>query len=145
MKKRLLTALLGLFTIALWAQEESDTPKSIDERVHELRLDALEGLIIPAIDVSYEYVISRFSGVGITANVAFESGDDEEFDQDWAISPFYRQYFFNKKDYGARGLYAEGLLQVAGGNDFDSFIIGNGSQESWTKFGIGFGLGQKWG
>lgn len=153
MKKKLLTALLGLFTIALWAQEEeSSTPKSIDERVHELRLDALEALLIPTIEINYEYVLSRYSGVGAAVSFSFEGDDDIDYRQDFAFTPFYRQYFFNKKEYGARGFFVEGIAQIAGGDEtFEERLFttdGSGSvvvtDESWFNFGLGLAIGQKW-
>lgn len=151
MKKKLLTALLGLFTAALWAQDnESTTPKPIEERKHELRLDALEALAVPNIEFSYEYVLSRYSGVGTSAS--FSLNDDFDEYQAWALTPFYRQYFFNKKEYGARGFFVEGLLKFAGGTEenFDYLVTIDGNttevitQENWFNAGIGVAIGQKW-
>ena len=153
MKKKMLTALLGLFTVALWAQDEdSKQPKGIEDRVHELRLDALEALLIPTLEINYEYVLSRYSGVGAAVSFSFEGDDDVDYEQNWAITPFYRQYFFNKKEYGARGFFVEGMLQVAGGNESYEEVLftpdGMGGNrfvdENWTNFGIGLALGQKW-
>ena len=151
MKKKLLTALLGLFTIALWAQEEeSTTSKSIEERVHELRLDAIEALLIPTVEINYEYVLSRYSGVGVAASISFDDNDDIDNQQNFAITPFYRQYFFNKKEYGARGFFVEGMLQFAGGDeDITLITVGEGSSNvtsdgDWFNAGIGLALGQKW-
>ena len=145
MKKYIFTAAFMAASAVGFAQDSEEKGiANLQDRKHELRIDALEGLIVPALDISYEYVISKYSGVGVSAFAGFSGDDDLDFDQDWAFTPYYRQYFFNKKDYGARGFYAEGLLQVAGGDDFDNFLIGTNTDESWTKFGIGFGLGQKW-
>jgi len=147
MKKKIVMALLSAVATLGYAQDQ-DQSKPIENRKHELRIDALEALIFPALDISYEYVISKYSGVGITGWVSLDGGDDDiENYQKFAITPYFRQYFFNKKDYGARGFYAEGLLQFAGGDDFDGIIIGidsSNESQSWTNFGIGFGLGQKW-
>ena len=151
MKKKMLTALLGLFTAALWAQDDpSELPKPIDERKHELRLDALEALAIPNIEINYEYVLSRYSGVGAAVSFSLDNEFDEY--QAWALTPFYRQYFFNKKDFGARGFFVEGLLKIAGGSEenFDFLVTIDGSttevvtQENWFNAGIGVAIGQKW-
>ncbi len=143
MKKKFLTLfLMGFATIAM-AQETNDentdtTPK------HEFRIDALEGLIVPAVDISYEYIISKFSGAGVSAFYGFEDEQGDDY-HEWAITPYYRQYFFNKQDYGARGFFAEGSLQVAGGTDTIEFFDPQRTvEEDWTKFGIGFAIGQKW-
>ena len=86
--------------------------------------------------------------------------DDYGSYQKFAFTPYYRQYFFNKKEYGARGLFAEGLLQLATGealygdfhqgndigfiDDEGADIIFPDTNGNWTNFGIGFALGQKW-
>ncbi|MDC7999222.1 hypothetical protein [Gilvibacter sediminis] len=153
MKKKMLTALLGLFTAALWAQDDqSESPKPIDERKHELRLDAIEALAIPNIEINYEYVLSRYSGVGAAINIGLEDSFNEY--QAFALTPFYRQYFFNKKEYGARGFFVEGMLQFAfGKEEFTEEFAGIPDREvpgfittdeSWFNTGIGIAVGQKW-
>ena len=91
--------------------------------------------------MSYEYVINKYSGVGVSVSVAFDDENSVDFPQNFSFSPFFRQYFFNKKDYGARGFFAEGLLQFATGEgrifDFEE------EGEDWSQFGIGVTLGWK--
>ena len=148
MKFRFSLLIMLMVTTTFFAQEEQESTKTdpLDKR-HELRIDALEGLLVPAIDISYEYIISQRSGFGASAFVALQDlGGDY---QQWAFSPYYRQYFFTKEEYGGKGFYAEGLLQVGGGSYDDSFynyeidelFYDNGD---WTKFGIGVSFGQKW-
>lgn len=145
MKKSIFTLSLFLFvTLFTIAQEVNNTSEyeMLYQKKHELRIDALEGLIVPAIDISYEYVINKYSGVGasIFMNVSSEPEDYQKF----AISPYYRQYFFNKKDFGARGFYGEGVLQFAGGSENFFNENGNVIDEEWSSFGVGFAIGQKW-
>ena len=132
----------SLFVFAQEETEESTTP--IAERKHEFRVDALEGLVAPAIDVSYEYVISKYSGAGVSVLIGLtdeNSGDYPKF----AFTPYYRQYFFNKQDYGACGFFAEGLLNYSSGTvDFFTSNDFNQTEEDWSAFGIGFAIGQKW-
>ncbi|MCH9660904.1 MAG: DUF3575 domain-containing protein [Bacteroidetes bacterium] len=146
MKKTLLALFLGMSAIALAQEKSQEQEESPISHRHELRIDALEGLIVPAIDVSYEYIISKYSGVGISTYVSLDS--DTNNYQKFAITPYYRQYFFSKEDFGAKGFFAEGLLQLGMGDDDEYFYIddtNNGVTESnWTKFGIGFAVGQKW-
>jgi len=155
----LLTLFLGVSTIG-FAQDTETTENVAADRKHEIRLDALEALSISTIEVNYEYIISRFSGVGAAVSVRLDDSDDYGSYQKFAFTPYYRQYFFNKKDYGARGLFAEGLLQIATGeelyvdyyegndigfpNDEGADIIFPESNRNWTNFGVGFALGQKW-
>lgn len=148
MKKKLVVLLLGVCSFAGFAQEEQQEEergiKSLEGRKHEIRVDAAEALIIPALDVSYEYVISKYSGAGISVFIGFGNETADDY-QKFAITPFYRQYFFNKQDYGARGFYAEGSLQYgSGGSNSGDFILNNFDNDDWSRFGIGFALGQKW-
>lgn len=138
----LATFLCSLNSIA----QEDDEPvnlNTINDKKHELRIDALEGLLIPALDISYEYVISKYSGAGISLNFSFEDSDTD-LPQNFAITPYYRQYFFNRKDYGARGFFAEGLLQYATGEGRIFDFTENGDDRDWSQFGVGFAIGQKW-
>ncbi|MDC8006344.1 DUF3575 domain-containing protein [Aureisphaera galaxeae] len=143
MKKKILTLFLMGMTAFAMAQETETYHLDSDPK-HEFRIDALEGLIVPAIDVSYEYIISKFSGAGVSAFFGFQDEDTDGY-QEWAVTPYYRQYFFNRQDYGAKGFFAEGLLQVGGGTDtLYLFEPERVVEEDWTKFGIGFAIGQKW-
>lgn len=145
-KKCLLMAFLCIPIIGMAQENDDNITKNLLERKHELRIDALEGLIVPAIDLSYEYVFSKYAGAGITLFINLDDNGFSEY-QNFAISPYYRQYLFNKKEYGARGFFAEGLLQYASGN-FEEYNFENGfytiTNKNWNTFGIGVSLGQKW-
>lgn len=148
--KKFKILLLATFLCSLnsIAQEDDETVNlnEINNKKHEIRIDALEGLLLPSLDVSYEYVISKYSGVGASAAYIFDGENTSDFPQKFSFSPYFRQYFFNKKDYGARGFYAEGLLQFATGEgalfefDEDGDVE---SDEDWTEFGVGATLGWK--
>lgn len=146
MKKLFFALLLGGSTIAL-AQDSDATDRPDFNRKHEIRLDAVEVLAVNTLEFNYEYVLSKYTGLGAAISIGFED-DGESSYQNFAFTPYFRQYFFNKKDYGARGLFAEGLLQVASGEDtYTDFNEVGGFREvvgDWTNFGIGFALGQKW-
>ncbi|WP_025743625.1 hypothetical protein [Aquimarina pacifica] len=116
-----------------------------NENKHEFRLDALEILATPSIDISYEYVINKFSGAGITTYLSL--GDTDNVFPKYAFDPYFRQYFLNKQDFGARGLFVEGLVRFAGGEN-ETDIVGIGSNslgtDNWFDIGVGFVIGQKW-
>jgi len=159
MKKIILPLLLFASGI-IYAQDDvipdeiDSDRKPVKERKHELRLDALEAILGPILEVNYEYVLGRYSGVGASLSLNLDS--DNGFDEfhKFAFTPYYRQYFFNKKDFGARGLFAEGNLRLAFGESYtynDIFFSPNDPSlnsgdrtENWTQFGIGFAIGQKW-
>ena len=60
----LLTALLFSFHALAQEDDQSVNLKTFNGKKHEVRIDAIEGLIVPAIDIGYEYVINTYSGVG---------------------------------------------------------------------------------
>ncbi|WP_299765602.1 DUF3575 domain-containing protein [uncultured Dokdonia sp.] len=149
--KKITVFLFLICTTITFAQEDTDDQpvnlNDINNKKHEFRIDVLESLLLPSIDIGYEYVLSKYSGFGANININLQ---DEEFDfrQKFAFTPYFRQYFFNKKDYGARGFFAEGLLQYATGDNERLFAddIFNNQEErgTWSKFGVGVAIGQKW-
>lgn len=151
--KKITTFLCLAMTAVAFAQEDTDDQpvnlNEINNKKHEFKIDVLESLAVPALDVSYEYILSKYSGVGASVNINLDN-DDFDFNQQYAITGFYRQYFFNKEDYGARGFFAEGLFQYAGGDsdtifDFnDTGDLISQSSDTWNKFGVGVSVGQKW-
>ncbi|PQB05093.1 hypothetical protein [Aureitalea marina] len=148
MKSIKLFLLLGLITFCSFAQENDNSTSNDSAKIrqHEIRVDVLEGLLVPALDINYEYIFSKRSGAGLAVYIALDDlGGDY---QQWAIAPYYRQYFFSKEEYGGKGFFVEGLLQVGGGSYEDIYLESSDTfsyQESnWTQFGIGFSFGQKW-
>ena len=154
MKKLMMTTLVTICFLGISnAQEDELSENPVLNRKHEIRLDALEALAIPTIEFNYEYVISKYSGAGAALSINLGNDNDFEYGQKFAFTPFYRQYFLNKKEYGARGLFVEGMLQMAGGEsqiyyyeyDYDnnidtSFFEG----DNWFNVGAGLAVGQKW-
>ncbi|MFT5231439.1 MAG: hypothetical protein ACI836_001371, partial [Saprospiraceae bacterium] len=157
MKKLIMTALvaMSLFGTA-FAQGEEPEANPVLEKKHELRLDAAEALLVPTLEFNYEYVISKYSGAGAALSVNLSNDIDFEYGQKFAFTPFYRQYFLNKKEYGARGLFVEGMLQAAGGeyenyNYYEDYsdpnnpiFESNVTNEDWFNVGAGLAVGQKW-
>lgn len=153
MKKIIMSAFMVLCASAtIFAQEETETSPKLESK-HELRIDALEALVVPTLELNYEYVISKYSGAGAALSINLNADDDYEYGQKFAFTPFYRQYFLNKKEYGARGLFVEGMLQMASGeyNEylFDYDPVTDSTSETilsndWFNVGAGLAVGQKW-
>jgi hypothetical protein len=151
MKKILCILFMG--TSLLGFSQESENFDAGPQGRHEIRLDALEALGFSTIEFNYEYVISKYSGAG--AAISFNLNDEslENYGQNFAFTPYYRQYFLNKKEYGARGLFVEGALQFAGGNNENYFYDYNPltdtftettTNDNWFEAGVGLAIGQKW-
>ena len=99
---------------------------------NELRVNALSFLTVSDINIFYEKILNRSSSFGLSM---FINGGDDVGDitnRKFAINPYYRFYFFNSKEYGARGFFVEG---------FSSFA----SLESESlQVSLGMSIGQKW-
>ena len=133
--------------------QSSDTPSTAPQSVFdisetELRINALALLVGPALDISYERVLSSSSGVG--ASLLLNFGGDNYGSQELALSPFYRFYFFDQKDYGARGLFAEAFSSFSLVEPYADWVeLPDGSYSEKDpgnefQWSIGFAAGRKW-
>lgn len=112
---------------------EADNPKN------EIRLDIFDAAFFSAIDFSYERVSDNAIGYGASLFVNLrDPKNDFAYYEKIAFTPFFRFYFLNKEDYGAKGLFAEVFTKLASGED------PNNSQSDYFDTAIGFSIGQKW-
>lgn len=148
--------MLVIISIPTNAQNNSDTDEtdsqkrmtefSIAKR-HSLSLDVLAALAFPAFNPRYEYVLNKYSGVGADLNINFDNENGSEILEKFSFSPFYRQYFFSKEDYGAKGFYGEGFLKFyTYENDLTLFLgnVANNTTETYFETAFGVGIGWKW-
>lgn len=153
MKRQLLLAMLltPWFVFQAFGQESDNIDNSAaTEEVSktELRINALTLLVGPALDISYEHVLSNSSGLG--GSLLLNFGGDNYGSQKFALSPFYRFYFFDQKDYGARGLFVEGFSSLAIVEPYAEWVeLRDGSymeqdQGNQFQWSVGFAAGRKW-
>ena len=75
---------------------------------NELKVDLLDLIANTSFDITYEKIKDPYSSYG--ASVYINLSDDNS-SVNWAdlfsITPFYRFYFFNKRDFGGAGFFAE--------------------------------------
>jgi len=109
------------------------------EKKHEIRLDALEVLVTPAIELSYEYSLSNGIGVGVSSFFRVDQPEDDF--KSFALTPYVRQYFFNNREFGQKGFYIEAFGQYTTGRREKNDI---GVIKGYDDFGVGFGGGLKW-
>lgn len=133
--------------IAFCQNTESVTEEST-QTIQEIKVDVLEGLLVPNIEISYEYALSYSSGIGALTKIDL-SGEDVDFTAKFVLQPYYRQYFYQKQDFGINGVFIEGCLRYAVGkaytyddSEFPYPIEPN--EVHWHSAGIGFSLGKKW-
>lgn len=110
---------------------------------HEIRLNALDLVVHPAIHIYYERIVDSSNGYGVSVFANF--GDNEATYQNFAVTPYYRFYFLNRKDFGASGLFIEVFSSFASVN-FDEYYYDEiyHKSEDEFQFSMGVGIGKKW-
>lgn len=151
MKNIILTSLL-LMTIAVsYSQEEEKSSKPILERKHELKIGTIKLLAGPIFEGTYEYI--QDSNTGFGASVLFNLNSENDYFEDYSLTPFYRMYFQSNEDYGAKGFFVEGFTTFFGGREFIDYyedIDGDGfddfrqDNDKFFDIAIGISLGKKW-
>ncbi|EDP98310.1 hypothetical protein U8527_20160 [Kordia algicida OT-1] len=145
MKNNLTITLLTLFLLVGFQSNAQETTDSNDfygvgNRANEIRLDAFDAAFFSALDFSYERVNDNDFGYGASLFINLRSPDeDAAYYEKVAFTPFFRFYFFNKEDFGAKGLFAEVFTKFASGDnpekDFD---------EEYFDAALGLAIGKKW-
>lgn len=137
MKKLLVLLCLSVFTFG-YSQDEN----KIDFKKNEIKGNALF-LVLGAVEVTYERLLNQDSGLGVSLFFV----NEEDFDTNFSITPYYRAYFGRKP---AAGFFVEGFSMINtgkyyGNSDYNP-NTGNYTYEDkkFTDFALGFGLGSKW-
>lgn len=143
MKKILFITMLSLMMNSIYGQE-GDT--NFQQKKHEVKVNGLYLAAATAIDVSYEYVKNQGSGFGVS--LLYNPREKGFPMSTFAVTPFYRVYFFSKKDYGANGIFVEGFLKMASVKKPNDLDYGNGhvnnNNKDYFSTALGISLGKKW-
>ena len=148
MNKVRLTSFVMLVVFGVYAQENNEDVTKVEvvnqyEEVeffekNEIRLNALDLIVHPALSISYERLVNESNGYGISLFANF--GDNNTSYQNIALTPYYRFYFLNRKDFGASGIFVEAFSSFST-VDFD----GDTNTDSGEfQFSMGVVLGKKW-
>ena len=148
MNKVRLTSFVMLVVFGVYAQENNEDVTKVEvvnqyEEVeffekNEIRLNALDLIVHPALSISYERLVNESNGYGISLFANF--GDNNTSYQNIALTPYYRFYFLNRKDFGASGIFVEAFSSFST-VDFD----GDTNTDSGEfQFSMGVALGKKW-
>ena len=153
MRKQLFLILLTV-TIIAKAQNNNNFKETESQRLmtkfskekrHSLSLDVIAALGFPAFNPRYEFSLNKYSAIGADLNINFDTGDGTEIIEKFSFSPYYRQYFFSKEDFGAKGFYGEGFLKFYSYKTDLIFLFGNGANgQTYFDAAIGVGIGWKW-
>ena len=122
---------------------------------NELKLDILDILSQPALQITYEKINDPYSSFGADIFLNF---NDTNASRSWsdklALTPFYRFYFFDKRDFGGSGFFAEVFSKLSfGENDMEYYYGLNNpniepyieiKKEDFFDVALGAAIGQKW-
>ena len=124
------------------AQIEAFT-SSLGDR--ELRVDFLDLLVFPAISVGYEKINNSSSGFGTTLFLNLANSDTNiEWNDKFALTPFYRFYFLKSEDLGGYGIFAEIFSKFHFGKADKIQDSGEAISESFFDIAPGLAVGRKW-
>ena len=150
MKKTLLILffLVPLYIISQEVQKvevvKSDTQiENLNELLgqNEIKVDFLDFILFPALTLGYEKNRNSSTAYGATMFINFDTDLGSEWNDKFAITPYYRFYFLESQDYGGYGVFAEIFTK------FSSAKIENYSDaksESYTDISPGLAVGRKW-
>ena len=136
--KKSIALLLFFSTIMTYSQEKT----APDFKKNELKGNALF-LVLGAVEVTYERILNEDTGLGVS--VFFVNQDD--FDSNVMLTPYYRAYFGKKP---AAGFFVEGFSMFNTGVASSTYYYDNNNnisrieRDRYSDFALGFGLGSKW-
>lgn len=149
--KKILLILFFLFPLYNISQEvqkvevvKSDTQiENLNELLgqNEIKIDFLDFIIFPALTLGYEKNRNSSTAYGATMFINFDTDLGSEWNDKFAITPYYRFYFLESQDYGGYGVFAEIFTK------FSSAKIENYSnleRKSYTDISPGLAVGRKW-
>ena len=74
---------------------------------NEIKIDFLDFIIFPALTLGYEKNRNSSTAYGATMFINFDTDLGSEWNDKFAITPYYRFYFLESQDYGGYGVFAE--------------------------------------
>ncbi len=138
MKKIIIIFLIGV-SLSAKAQEKKEYPQDVHKKT-ELKINAFNLIVIPAIDVSYERLINENSSFGVSLFVNVDDDDYVDFPRKFSLTPYYR-WFFSETRY-ARGFFLEGFGALNTTQN-DVFNSNSKKEENLTRFALGVSVGGK--
>ena len=159
MKKTFLLIFTFLFS-STYAQQEPQKVEVVksDRQVTELfdeignqeiKLDFIDLLTQPALNVGYEKINDAYSSFGADLFLNLNDNSSEKF----SLNPFYRLYFLNKTDFGGEGYFAEIFIKFSNIEyNRETYYYEPMPNEPYSTtqeikvwdIAPGFGVGRKW-
>ena len=111
---------------------------------NEFKVDFLDLLVFPALSVGYEKVNNSSTAFGSTLFLNL-GGNDSDWNDNFAITPYYRFYFLESEDYGGYGVFAEVFTKFAFG---EAEVYNENSntynEDNYFDMALGLAVGRKW-
>ncbi|MGB1516590.1 MAG: hypothetical protein ACPG8J_01895 [Flavobacteriaceae bacterium] len=118
---------------------------------NEFRVNFFDLLVLPGFHGYYERIIDENSSYGTGLFINFSDNLSSDIVQRrFAISPYYRLYFLNRKDYGAKGLFVELFSSFASAKDmddddlYDVYYDDFDDRDNIFRVSVGATIGRKW-
>lgn len=137
MKKVILTIL-----IILSSSVSSQEIKKETNFKKELKLDAFDLAMFTVIDIGYENLFKEEMSFGISMFINFNP--EETYYEKFALTPFYRFYFFNNQEKGSNGYYFEIFSKFASGINIDDSYNNMNLDKNYFDVNLGGAVGRKW-
>ena len=78
----------------------------------EIKLDVIDFLTQPALNIGYEIINDSYSSYGAEIFLNFnDNNTSRSWSEKFSLNPFYRFYFINKTDFGGEGYFAEVFIK----------------------------------
>ena len=110
----------------------------------EFKLDFFDLLVFPALSVGYEKINDSSTAFGTTLFINL-GGEDSDWNDNLAITPYYRFYFLQSEDYGGYGVFAEVFTKFAFGDaEIYNLTSSTYNKENYFDMALGLAVGRKW-
>jgi len=149
--KKILLILFFLFPLYNISQEvqkvevvKSDTQiENLNELLgqNEIKVDFLDFILFPALTLGYEKNRNSSTAYGATMFINFDTELGSEWNDKFAITPYYRFYFLESQDYGGYGVFAEIFTKISSAK-IENYS--NLERKSYTDISPGLAVGRKW-
>ena len=120
----------------------------------EIKLDVIDFLTQPALNIGYEIINDSYSSYGAEVFLNFnDNNTSRSLSEKFSLNPFYRFYFLNKTDFGGEGYFAEVFIKFANIKyDRDTYFYNPMPNEPYSTteeikawdIAPGVGVGRKW-
>jgi len=109
----------------------------------EFKVDFFDLLVFPALSVGYEKINDSSTAFGTTLFINL-GGEVSGWNDNLAITPYYRFYFLQSEDYGGYGVFAEVFTKFAFGDaGVDNETPPTSNEENYFDMALGLAVGRK--